>query len=164
MDRKIALVVGRTVGRVLALDWRDKGGGLVKFIRMRILLDTKRPLRRVACLVDKEEREITYVLKYEWLPTFCYICRLVDNGTTKCDHFSKENDPAMYQYGRWIRVQPLLPRQLGRMCNSVELISKDVGQEDIGNQVSSEGRKEMVPQPYGKSSKEASVSCSPANK
>lgn len=40
MDRKLALEVGRTVGKVMAIDWRDRGGCWIDFIRVRPMLVT----------------------------------------------------------------------------------------------------------------------------
>lgn len=44
IDRKVAMKVGKAIGKVLAIDCRDKGGCWVDFIRIRVLLDTTKSL------------------------------------------------------------------------------------------------------------------------
>lgn len=54
MDRKMATEVGNAIGEVLAIDWRDRGGGWTEFMRIRIIIDIHKPLRRVVRYVDRE--------------------------------------------------------------------------------------------------------------
>lgn len=96
MDRKVGMKVGGVVGKVLANDWRDKGGCWVDFIRVKVLLDTTKPLRSVACFTDKKGQEVTCVLKYEHLPIFCYVCGRIDHGTQKCNEAAQSVNPKDY--------------------------------------------------------------------
>ncbi|MBA0560819.1 hypothetical protein Golob_017696, partial [Gossypium lobatum] len=68
----------------MAIDWRDRDGGWMDFIRLRVKIDVSRPLRRVVHLVGREETETICTIKYEMLPTFCYICSLIGHTTQKC--------------------------------------------------------------------------------
>ncbi|MBA0715750.1 hypothetical protein Golax_014636, partial [Gossypium laxum] len=49
----------------MAIDWRDRDGGWVDFIRLRVKIDVSRPLRRVVHLVGREETETICTIKYE---------------------------------------------------------------------------------------------------
>lgn len=44
MGRQLALEIGGAVGEVMAIDWRDKEGGWTEFMRIRVKLDTSKPL------------------------------------------------------------------------------------------------------------------------
>lgn len=143
MDRKIVMEVEEAVRKVLAIDWRDKGARWVDFIRVRVLVDTAKSLRRVACLVDKEGNEITCVLKFERLPIFCYICGLVGHWTKKYRLYSQDDNPASYQFGRWMRVQLILAGQEGgRMRNGVEIVPDESNLVAARNQEVSIGYQE----------------------
>lgn len=82
--------VGCAVGKVLAIDWRDKAREWVEFIRVRVLMDTMKPLRRVVNMVGQNGKELLCHLKYERLPIFCYICGKIGHSTIKCIQYSKE--------------------------------------------------------------------------
>lgn len=122
-DRQIATKVGGAIGKLMAIDWRDRAGCWEEFIRIRVLVDIIKPLRRIAKVVKKTGMEITCVLKYERLPVFCYICGRVGYSTKKCDLFSEEISPEEFQYGNWLRVK-LIPQgsSNGKWRNGVEII------------------------------------------
>lgn len=84
MDRRVDMVVGEAIGKVLAIDWQDRRGCWVDFKRIRVLLDTAKPLRRVACFMDRKGQAVTGVIKYERLSIFCYLCGRVGHSTQKC--------------------------------------------------------------------------------
>lgn len=46
-------------------------------------VDTSKPLRRVVRVEGGEGKEFTYVVKYEMLPIFCYLCRCIGHSTKK---------------------------------------------------------------------------------
>lgn len=167
MDQNIAIEVGRVVRKVMAINWRDMGGGRVDFIRVCVIVDMTKPSRRVACVVDKRGNEITYFLKYERLPIFCYICELIGHGTKKCSLEAQMDNLASYHFGRWMRVK-LVPigQGEGNMGNGVEIVNNEVEQEITENQeVSIEKRENRANDGvYVKSSEEASASYSPTSK
>ncbi|PPR87249.1 hypothetical protein GOBAR_AA33441 [Gossypium barbadense] len=84
MDRKVAMEVGNAIGEVLAIDWRDRNGGWTKYMRIRIIINIHKPLRRAVHYVDKEGMEIVCTIRYERLPKLCYICGLIGHTTQKC--------------------------------------------------------------------------------
>lgn len=49
MDRQRALNVGGAVGEILAIDWRDRDGCLLDYIRVRVKLDVSK-LCNVYCI------------------------------------------------------------------------------------------------------------------
>lgn len=81
MERQMALEISKAVGEVLAIDWRDRDRCWTKFMRVLIKLDTSKALRRVVCLKGNDGKEFVCFIKYERLPTFCYICGRVGHNT-----------------------------------------------------------------------------------
>ncbi|KAK5777461.1 hypothetical protein PVK06_045428 [Gossypium arboreum] len=67
MDRKMALEVGNAIGKVLAIHWRDRDGRWTYYMRIRIIIDTKKLLRRVVYYMV-QEGELVCVIQYERLP------------------------------------------------------------------------------------------------
>ncbi|MBA0756175.1 hypothetical protein Gogos_022253 [Gossypium gossypioides] len=81
MDRQTAIDVGKALGEVVAIDWKDRNGGWTEFIRLKIKINVLSPLRRVVHLVGRDGVETICAIKYERLPTFCYICDLIGHNT-----------------------------------------------------------------------------------
>ncbi|XP_019106198.1 uncharacterized protein LOC109135534 [Beta vulgaris subsp. vulgaris] len=72
-DRHVR-AVGRSMGEVLEVE--SDGSRWHKSARIRILLDVTKPLRRVQRIALKNGESTLVELKYERLPTFCYVCVL----------------------------------------------------------------------------------------
>ncbi|MBA0809054.1 hypothetical protein Gohar_024738 [Gossypium harknessii] len=81
MDKQVATDVGKAIEEVVAIDWRDRDGGWTEYIRLKVMIDVSKPLRRVVHLVSSDGAEIVCAIKYERLPTFCYICGLISHST-----------------------------------------------------------------------------------
>lgn len=84
MNRQVALEIVRAVGEVIAIDRKDREGCWTKFMRVRIWLDTTKPLRRVVYMVNKEGDETLCYIQYERLPYFCFVCGIIGHKTQKC--------------------------------------------------------------------------------
>lgn len=95
MDHSTALDVGIAIGKVVAIDWKDRNGGWTEFMRLKIMVNILKPLRRIVKLVDRDERVITCMLKYEKyerLPDFCYLCGIIGHTVKNC----KNKLPGLY--------------------------------------------------------------------
>lgn len=55
-----------------------------------MLMDTIKPLRRVANVIGKNGKELLCFIKYERLSVYCYICGCISHSTKKCAQFSQE--------------------------------------------------------------------------
>ncbi|KAH1064278.1 hypothetical protein J1N35_029265 [Gossypium stocksii] len=51
MDRQVVVDTGNEVEEVMAIDWRDREGCWIGYLRSRIKIDVSKPLRRVVYLV-----------------------------------------------------------------------------------------------------------------
>ncbi|PPD89486.1 hypothetical protein GOBAR_DD13579 [Gossypium barbadense] len=85
MDRQVAIDVGKAIGEVVAIDWRDRDQGWTDHIRIRVRIDVLKPLRRVVHFVGSKGSKTICTIKYERLPAFCYICGLIGHTTQKCN-------------------------------------------------------------------------------
>lgn len=97
MDGNLALKVGTAMGRMLAIDWKDRKGGWVQYMRIRVREDTSKSLRRVE-RVEGEREEFTCVVKYERLPIFCYLCGCIGHFTKNCNSYSLSTNLADLQF------------------------------------------------------------------
>ncbi|KAK5832999.1 hypothetical protein PVK06_016808 [Gossypium arboreum] len=106
MERQVAIDIGSAIGEVLAIDWRDREGCWVEYNRVRVKLNTSKPLRRVVYMVGAKGEEILCAIKYEQLPTFCYLCVCIGHHTHKCGMYEriKGVENPEFQYGNWLRV------------------------------------------------------------
>ncbi|PPD96676.1 hypothetical protein GOBAR_DD06312 [Gossypium barbadense] len=65
MARQTAVDVGNFLGELIAIDWKDRFGGWIEFMRLQVKIDVSKPLRRVVKLVDKDGVETIGVIKDE---------------------------------------------------------------------------------------------------
>ncbi|MBA0602688.1 hypothetical protein Gorai_002859, partial [Gossypium raimondii] len=107
----------------------DRDGGWTEFMRLKVMINILKPLRRVVKLIDNEGMETIGVIKYERLPDFYYTCGLIGHSFRTCES-NKEGvaqNGLNHQYRGWLRVPIVNPNQDRRMRrNGVELVkSKD---------------------------------------
>ncbi|MBA0687015.1 hypothetical protein Goari_014578, partial [Gossypium aridum] len=50
--------VGKAIGELVAIDWKDRNGGWTEFMRLKIKINVSCPLRRVVRLVGRDGAEI----------------------------------------------------------------------------------------------------------
>ena len=102
--------MGNTIGALVQVaDPEDDGGGS-EFLRIRVVIDIKKPLPR-CCKLWSEGKHVGWaLLKFERLPNFCYWCRKVTHSESDCDmwlrgkgRLKKEEQ----QYGDWLRADPV---------------------------------------------------------
>ncbi|KAK5794651.1 hypothetical protein PVK06_035890 [Gossypium arboreum] len=84
IDCQTVLDVGKVIGELVAIDWKDRNRGWIEFIRLKIKINTSKPLRRIVKLVGRNGVEIMCVLNHERLPDFCYLCSLIGHTTKRC--------------------------------------------------------------------------------
>ncbi|KMS96471.1 hypothetical protein BVRB_9g224640 [Beta vulgaris subsp. vulgaris] len=85
--------------------------GWDKSARLRILLDVTKPLKRVQRIAVKSGGSVLVELKYERLPTFCYMCGVIGHIERDCLSTVFEDKDVEKQWGSWIRASPRKGRQ-----------------------------------------------------
>ncbi|KAL5750648.1 hypothetical protein ACOSP7_025251 [Xanthoceras sorbifolium] len=84
--------IWRTVKEVEEIDIGVEGDCLGKFIRVRVMVDVLKPLKRgLRVQLDEGSEDITTVMVcYKRLPTFCYHCGRIEHLTRECSDYKKK--------------------------------------------------------------------------
>ncbi|MBA0688472.1 hypothetical protein Goari_006259 [Gossypium aridum] len=65
-DKKFSINVGKAIGEVVAIDWRERNGGWMELIRLRVKINVLCPLQRVVHLVGRDELLETNNLSFQY--------------------------------------------------------------------------------------------------
>lgn len=106
MTEKTAKEIGETIGPLIyprdVSDW--KGG---TFLRVRVRIDTTRPLCRGRRVTFEEGLERWVSFQYERLPNICFWCGMLSYDNKECEVCLKSKGSLIadqQQYGHWIRA------------------------------------------------------------
>ncbi|KAM2353951.1 hypothetical protein ACFX1X_008744 [Malus domestica] len=92
----------QAAGQFIALEDPGKARG---FLRVRILIDTGKPLCN-GCWIRRDKNRDTWVdFRYERLQDFCYRCGRIGHGNTECS-FQVPGEGAA-AYGEWTKAPPV---------------------------------------------------------
>jgi hypothetical protein len=107
----ISQKIGASIGIVEHINTDAEGIGWGKFLRVKILLDLKKPLPRGRKInIDGTITWITF--QYERLPKFCFQCEVISHGKMGCPKRSGLHQQEQNQYGPWLRAASP-PRRVG---------------------------------------------------
>ncbi|KAL5766359.1 hypothetical protein ACOSP7_016976 [Xanthoceras sorbifolium] len=106
MNIEIGLFLGGLIEEVKEIDSRENGECLGKFIRVIVLINVLKPLKRWVCVAlgDKLD-ECNVLLCYVRLPNFCYFCGCMRHLIRDC----MVNDRGLVddftqRFGSWLRA------------------------------------------------------------
>ncbi|KAL4319353.1 hypothetical protein GQ457_18G009190 [Hibiscus cannabinus] len=77
MTEALARTLGACIGKVVMTDTRLEDGNMGEFLRVRVSMDTTKPLRRCVMLSRPTAKAILCPLQYEHVPIFCHGCGLI---------------------------------------------------------------------------------------
>ncbi|XP_021737157.1 uncharacterized protein LOC110703672 [Chenopodium quinoa] len=97
-------IIAEKVGVVLEVE--DDELGWDKSRRVRIMVDTSKPLRRVQKIRNKKGEISSIQFKYERLSTFCFLCGILGHTEKDCPNIAEEDEPDEKQWGLWLRASP----------------------------------------------------------
>jgi hypothetical protein len=100
--RKVPLIKNlteRKVGKAVKVEIDVHGAG--NFVRVRVVLDVRKPLARVVTISRAGQREF-YQIKYEKLPKFCGACGLMGHTHLECG--SGEHDEDKLKWGDFLKA------------------------------------------------------------
>lgn len=84
LSSKIMESIGNYVGVFVKADPQNLNGGWKIYYRIRVVMDTDKPLKR-RMKVKREGGEWTWInFKYERLSTFCFVCGLLGHSDRDC--------------------------------------------------------------------------------
>ncbi|XP_057444409.1 uncharacterized protein LOC130736614 [Lotus japonicus] len=101
--------IGKSLGEVMEF---DKSAECVagKYMRVRVILDLTKPLRRGTQIGKAMNRTGKVFFKYERLPDICFACGRLGHSIKTCpdkdDDEEEENGIQNLPYGAWLRASP----------------------------------------------------------
>ncbi|TXG48811.1 hypothetical protein EZV62_024686 [Acer yangbiense] len=107
MNRRMAKWLAEQIGEVIDIpsESRDCWG---KFLRVKVLIDISRPLKRWLQLkLDQSENIIMVNLKYERLSEFCYACGRLGHSISECNDVEAKKEAIegpVTRFGSWLRA------------------------------------------------------------
>ncbi|KAL2899528.1 hypothetical protein RDABS01_024610 [Bienertia sinuspersici] len=93
--------MARSIGEVMEVE--NDGIMWDKSMRVRVMLNVVKPLRRILHIKTKEGNLTTIDIKYERLPTFCYACGRIGHIERDCEVVSEEERGVDKM---WLRASP----------------------------------------------------------
>ncbi|KAK3183281.1 hypothetical protein Dsin_030567 [Dipteronia sinensis] len=131
MTREIGCFLGGLIGQVLDVDGGASGECVGKFMRVRVRIDIKKPLKR--CLrvdIMGDGSETVMVLIYERLSNHCFKCGWINHTTAECTE--KEpipivNGKAEPLFGIWLRASGLPHKFYGQYHRRVTFSPVNTG-------------------------------------
>ena len=96
--------IGDTIGKCLKVDADERGLAKGMSMRLQVMIDIRKPLRRSTKLkVGSRKEDQWFQIQYERLPNFCYGCGVLGHNVEDCDQEYAEGEPK--QYGHWLRAK-----------------------------------------------------------
>lgn len=96
--------VGNKIGFFVKMD-NTNLMGIDKSIRMRVLIDVRKPLVKSVKLKMRGGMEDEFEVKYEKPPIFCFVCGMIGHGVKDCDD-NKDVDPPVLKYDMGLKASP----------------------------------------------------------
>ncbi|XP_074376703.1 uncharacterized protein LOC141718222 [Apium graveolens] len=115
----MAEVVGRQLGdffgEFLQYDVKNNSSIWMEYMRIKIKLDVRKPLKRRKKIKRKNGTEFVVTCKYERLGDFCFICGLVSHTERFCRrNLDKRSEEGVKDWGPWLRATPRRGLNQGR--------------------------------------------------
>uniref|UniRef100_A0A803QSF1 CCHC-type domain-containing protein n=1 Tax=Cannabis sativa TaxID=3483 RepID=A0A803QSF1_CANSA len=84
MSEWVVKHVGNYVGTYIKSDSKNFIGIWRDYLRVRVTIDINKPLKRCMKLIKQDGTWIWTTFKYEYVPTFCFICGFIGHGDRFC--------------------------------------------------------------------------------
>ncbi|XP_073152541.1 uncharacterized protein [Henckelia pumila] len=112
MISDVGMMLGDIIGVAINVEADEQSRCLGPFMRLRVIIDITKPLRRVARVaLGSVSNPVLVYLRYERLSDYCYICGVIGHIATECPHkpYPLGDDYMAYPYGPWLREETEIP-------------------------------------------------------
>ncbi|KAK9007111.1 hypothetical protein V6N11_050944 [Hibiscus sabdariffa] len=114
--------LGTMIGKVVKVDTRRNDLNMVDYLRIGIVLDVTKPVRRCVAIEGSGPSPKLYPLQYGRLPTLCHGCGIIGHALDACSTF-KPTPNSKLQYGNWLRyIPPKKQEQNTRSKGSIQYL------------------------------------------
>ncbi|PNY14674.1 hypothetical protein L195_g011358 [Trifolium pratense] len=116
MKEKVGIPLANYIGSFVEYDKNNNSSFWRQFMRIRVKLDVRLPLKKDTKVMNKEGKWCTVKFKYEKLGIFCFVCGVMGHAENRCEvRFSLEQDDGSREWSSELRAEPR--RQGGRMSS-----------------------------------------------
>jgi 14-3-3 protein epsilon len=116
MKEKVGTQLANYIGTFVEYDNNNNSSFWRQYMRIRVKIDVRLPLKKVARVKNKDGNWCTVKFKYEKLGIFCFVCGVMGHGENKCEvRFSMEHDDGTREWSTKIRADSR--RQGGRITS-----------------------------------------------
>ncbi|TXG58157.1 hypothetical protein EZV62_015986 [Acer yangbiense] len=136
MNRRTTKWMAEQIGKMIdiPIESKDCWG---KFMKVKVQIDISKPLKRWLRLkLDKSNDIVMVSLKYERLPEFCYVCRIIGHASKECSDEEAKIEAlkgVSTKFGSWMRASAL-DRQKMRIDGNSKIQSR-LEERREGNEV-----------------------------
>lgn len=105
MSEAVGRQLGNFFGDFISYDAKNNSSIWREFMRIKIRLDVRKPLKRKKKIKRKNGSEFTVLSKYERLGDFCFACGLVTHTERFCrKSLDSRSDNGVRDWGAWLRA------------------------------------------------------------
>ncbi|XP_050229323.1 uncharacterized protein LOC126678468 [Mercurialis annua] len=104
--------IGSKIGKVEERD-DDSGGDWNRYSRIRVVIDTNKPLMRGMTAINPLGEKVWISFKYERVHNYCYWCGMLDHVEAECEDKPEQTDFSEWPYGPILRATPRRRKLMG---------------------------------------------------
>ncbi|KAM6593181.1 hypothetical protein CsatA_000884 [Cannabis sativa] len=106
MTERVVKEAAKVIGELVETDPKNNNGLWRDFMRVRVRVNIDQPIKRRMKLKKAGGEWFWAPFKYEFLPTFCYICGIIGHTENFCHKlFDTPEEAIVKPYGEWMRAQ-----------------------------------------------------------